>query len=99
MSKTVSLSVHKNTVERRRKRELAKDVQGQVEALIREADVRAFAFVAIDANGKAHARWDTGAILPMWAFPATVMEVLKLDMEQSGADEDWKPNLTVKGSK
>jgi hypothetical protein len=66
--KPVSLHAHKNKLEQRRKRELAKDATKAVEAIIREQDVRAYAFVAISSEGATFCRWDTGAILPMWAF-------------------------------
>lgn len=97
-AQAVSLTVHRNTVERHRKRALAKELQGRVEALVREQDIRAYAVVGIGANGEAYALWDTGAILPMWAFPATVREVLRADMQSSGIEDDWRPTLTVKGS-
>ncbi|MQY48199.1 hypothetical protein GAO09_19370 [Rhizobiales bacterium RZME27] len=97
MTKSVSLSVHRNKVENRRKRELAKDAKAQVEALIREKDVRAYAFVAIAADGTAYARWDTGAVLPMWAFADTVAHVLREDICQADVADDWRPNLTLKG--
>lgn len=97
MAKRVSLSVHRNTVERRRKSDLAKAVTGDVEALIREQDIRAYAIVGIAASGKAFCFWDTGAIMPMWAFPATIGEAVRRDMEESGISEDWVPALTVKG--
>ena len=97
MKKPVSLTVHRNKVESRRKRELASHAKARVEQIIRETDIRAFAFVAINAEGKMFATWDTGAIMPMWAFPAMIGEALRRDMEDVGVSEDWKPNLTVRG--
>ena len=97
MAKSISLTVHRNKVESRRKRDLAKDVQSQVEAIIRENDVRAYAFVAIAADGTAYSRWDSGAVMPLVAFPATVAELLHRDIANSDVVDDWKPNLTLKG--
>ena len=94
----MKLSVHKNTVERRRKRDLAHSAVTAVRGVIKDHDVRAYAFVAIDAKGKAHCYWDTGAILPMWAFAPTVAAALEDDLQRSGVDEDWVPALTVKGT-
>lgn len=91
------LSLHKNTVERRRKKELADNVVQAVRNTIEVADIRAYAFVAIDAKGGFHAAWDTGSILPMWAFPATIEVGLRDDIERSGVEETWRPNLTLKG--
>lgn len=93
----VKLSVHRNKVEARRKRELAKDLQNRVEALVREQDIRAFAIVGISADGSAFALWDTGAILPMWAFADTVATILKKDIDNCEVVDDWKPSLTLKG--
>lgn len=93
----VKLSIHRNKVEARRKRELAKDLQNRVEAMVRENDIRAFAVVGIAADGQAYALWDTGAILPMWAFADTVATILKKDIDNCGVVDDWKPNLTLKG--
>lgn len=91
------LSVHRNKVESRRKRELAKELQSRTEAMVRENDIRAYAVVGIASNGKAYAIWDTGAILPMWAFADTFATTLRRDIEDSGVEEDWQPNLTLKG--
>lgn len=93
-----SLSVHKNTVERRRKRELAKSLSKAVEQLTRESDLRAYAIVGIGADGNAFALWDTGAILPQWAFADTVAHVLREVIRSCGIADDWRPSLTVKGS-
>lgn len=98
MAKVTKLSVHKNTVESRRKRNLAKDIASGAERMVREADIRAYAIVGIGADGKGYARWDTGAILPMWAFADVVAGILRQDLAMSDAAEDWRPNLTLKGS-
>lgn len=97
LNRVSSLHLHKNTVEGRRKRQLAAAVKADVENIIREQDVRAYAFVAIGADGKAYSTWDTGNILPMWAFADTVATVLKEDIKTAGVDDGWKPNLTLKG--
>jgi hypothetical protein len=97
MAKAVDLAVHRNTIEARRKRELARDVAGRTLKLARDNDIRAWAFVGLDAKGKAHALWDTGAILPLWAFADTIGNALRRDIEESGVAEDWRPALTLKG--
>lgn len=94
----ISLSVHKNKLEARRKRELSKRLKANVETLVREEDIRAYAVVGINANGSAFALWDTGAILPRWAFADTVATILRKDIEDhSEAEDDWRPTLTVMG--
>lgn len=97
-SKVLRLHVHKNKVESRRKRELAKCLQRNVEALVREQDIRAFAVVGINSEGQAFAMCDTGAILPQWAFADTVSNILRRDIEASAVEDDWRPSLTVRGS-
>lgn len=96
-SRPINLSVHRNTVEARRKRTLSRAARRDVEAIIREHDVRAYAFVAIAADGGMIATWDTGSILPGWAFPSTVQEILRRDMAQTDVEETWKPPLPLKG--
>lgn len=92
------LSAHRNKVEARRKRELAKTLQSRVESMVRENDIRAFAVVGIASDGQAYSLWDTGAILPMWAFADTVATILRKDIDNCGVEDDWRPNLVVKGS-
>jgi hypothetical protein len=93
MAKVTNLTLHKNTVEKRQKRERAKGLCREAERMVREADLRAYAVVGIDANGEAHAVWDTGAIMPMWAFPAVIGRVLEMDIARNQELEDWVPPL------
>ena len=97
MAKPVNLTVHKNTVERRRKRELAKTLKSLVDTLTRENDLRAYAIVGIGADGNAYALWDTGDILPMWAFADTVSHVLREDIRSSNVEDGWRPALPGRG--
>lgn len=87
------LTVHRNTVERRRKKELRDDAVAAVKGILSEYDVRAFAFVALDAEGRAIAAWDTGKVMPLWAFPGAVMRVLDHDIASSGVQEDFRAPL------
>ena len=92
-SRPINLTVHKNTIEKKQKRELAKDAQRRVERVIRECDLRAYAFVGIGADGSAYAVWDTGAIMPMWCFGGAMASILQCDMENEIEGDDWKPPL------
>ena len=91
--KPVNLTVHKNKVESRRKRTLAKELRSGVDKMCREDDLRAYAVVGIGADGKGYALWDTGAVLPLWAFADTVAGLLRADIAHSDVEEDWKPSL------
>jgi hypothetical protein len=97
MTKSISLSLHKNKVESRRKRELARAATRGVGAMIREKDIRAYAFVGIGSDGKAYALWDTGNILPLWSFADTVATVLKRDIEVADVEDGWSPSLNWRG--
>lgn len=90
-------TVHKNTVERRVKRERRDTAVADVRGLMSAHDVRAYAFVGITAEGKAVACWDTGSILPMWGYPEMIAAALRRDMEESGIAETWTPPLPLKG--
>lgn len=96
MKRPVSLSAHRNKVEARRKRELANDLTRQVRDLVKERDIRAYAVVAVGSDGGFYALWDTGAIMPMRAFPNAVSQALSDDIHNSGVDDDWRPTLTIK---
>lgn len=90
----LSLHVHKNKIESRRKRDLASNLTRDISRMVKEHDIRAYAIIGIGSDGKAYAYWDTGGILPMWAFPATVSQILQRDMESCDVQDDWKPPLT-----
>lgn len=93
MAKMVNLSAHRNTLEGRRKREAAKAASGKVLGIMRQEDISAYAFVGISSTGDVFATWDTGAIMPMVAFPEVVRSMLAEDMAQSGVQDDWKAGL------
>ena len=96
MTKPVSLTVHKNTIERRRKRTMARELATHAERMMRECDLRAYAIIGIGADGKPYAVWDTGAIMPMWAFPETMAAALRASIEQEGIEDDWRPPMERK---
>lgn len=89
-TKPVSLSVHRNTIEGRKKRERARDASAQVLNLMRQEDIRAYAFVGIAADGGTFALWDTGGIVPMRVFPSVVREALSDDIFNSGIEDDFR---------
>lgn len=93
--KPISLTVHKNAVERRRKRDMSRELCREAGKMVRERDIRAYAIVGIGANGKAYACWDSGSIMPLWAFAETMGSVLRDDIAVSGVKDDWKPPLVV----
>lgn len=93
MPKSASLSLHKNSIERRRKREMSDSLVTHVRKMVRECDVRAYAVVGIGADGKARAVWDSGGVMPLWAFGETMGAVLREDVLNHVEDDDWRPPL------
>jgi len=90
MAKSVNLTAHRNTIEKRRKHAFAKDFAANVGNIIAENDVRCAAFIGIGADGRAFAWWDTGGLVPMYGFPETMGAVLKHSVEESNVQEDFK---------
>ncbi|MBG7616480.1 hypothetical protein IWC96_14475 [Brevundimonas sp. BAL450] len=93
MKRPVSLSMHRNKVEARRKRVVAADLTRQVGKLVRDCDVRAYAVVAVSSDGGFYTLWDTGGVMPMRAFPHAIQQALSDDIHNSGAEDDWRPSL------
>ena len=102
MKKPVNLTAHKSQIERKRRKDVRKDMETLARGMASSGDIVAYAIVGITADGSARAVWDTGGAVPMWAFPATVREILSEDMMNSGAEEDFRRPLldrAWKGSK
>lgn len=93
-SKPIPLAVHRNTIQGRRKRERAKEASRNVFSVMRQEDIRAYAFVGIGSDGKCFALWDTGGVVPMRVFPGVVKEVLSDDIAQSGLEDDFRASIS-----
>jgi len=94
MTKAVSLTVHRNRIEKKHRRDLERDMVTGARKMARDYDLMAYAIVGIDNTGKASAIWDTGSSIPLWSWPGTVYRILDHDIETSGAKEDFKkPDL------
>lgn len=102
MKKPISLSVHKNQVERRRRKDLRREMQDHCYKMTSSGNIVAYSIVALADDGRAFAVWDTGGAIPMWSFPQTVAAVLKEDIQESEVEDDFKRPLidrAWKGSK
>jgi len=100
-AKPASLTLHRNRIEARRKKDVARTVATQTLRLVREKDIRAYAFVGLAADGSVYALWDTGAAIPVRALAPLFSEVLTTDIHNAMADglkDDWRPALNPKGS-
>ena len=87
---TVNLTVHKNRVEKQKRRERVKDMVSGAKKMAQDNDLTAYAIVGITKTGDAMAYWDTGGSIPMWALPGAVYRVLDHDIAASEAAEDFK---------
>lgn len=94
MAKVVNLTVHRNTLQRRRARELGREMAHDAAKMGRERHIIAYAVVACDVNGAWTTAWDTGSHIPMWAFPYAVMDTLI--SSQIDVVEDFKAPLKPK---
>jgi hypothetical protein len=99
MTRAVNLTAHKNTLANRQKRDRAKDAGTRVEAMIRENDIRSFAFVGLGSDGRAFTFWDTGGIVPLFGFPETMGAILRIDVDRGGAEENYRAPVTGGGFK
>lgn len=95
--KPTKLSAHKNTIEKRRKKELANDITRAGAKMCRDRDIRAYALVCIDSKGRGYVNWETGSIVPIWAFTGMISAILQRDIEEADLDETWRPPLPIKG--
>jgi hypothetical protein len=88
-----SLSVHKNKIEARKRRELQRDMSRSVHEINQARHVKAYAIVTFNDDGSACCDWDTGGIMPMWGFGEAVSEVLRTDLAQRAHHEDYRPKI------
>ena len=82
------LSVHKSNILKRERRQVREELRGHVERLTAESNVVAYALVLFDDQGNATSQFDTGRIMPLWAFPGACEYVVRCDVEK--ADEDYQ---------
>lgn len=87
----VSLSVHRNTLRRRKRQEAQRELLGEIRRLVTSSDCRAYAVVVMDADGTARTMWDTGRIVPLWSFGSTIAHILNEDIRDAGTVDDNLP--------
>lgn len=100
--KPVNLALHKSQIERKRRKDIRRDMTKAASSINDNANIVAYAIVGMSDDGRCFAAWDTGGVLPMWGFPETVKGIIDQDMRDSNVDEDFKRPLidqAWKGSK
>lgn len=90
MAKTVNLSLHKSQVERRERKAVRGDMVAAAKAMPSN-DIVAWAIVGITRDGNAHAAWDSGQIMPLWAFAPAISRILQCDTDT--VQDDYKAPL------
>lgn len=95
MKKPVSLTAHKSQIERTARKTIRTEMVGAAQAMASDHNILSYAIVGFDDEGRAFAAWDTGKIMPKWAFPAAVFRVLDRDCDM--VEDDYKAPLRRTG--
>ena len=88
----MKLSVHKSNIEKRERRAVREQMRKDVESLTAAGSVVGYAMVVFASDGTAIATYETGKIMPLWAFPAACEYVVRNAVEV-GTAEDFKAPL------
>lgn len=90
-SNIVSLTAHRNTRERRRRRDLRKEMIAAARQMSDAPDIKGYVLVGIGANGAAYCLWDTGQAIPLWSLPGFVHEVVSVEARGFDLPDDFDP--------
>jgi hypothetical protein len=82
--------VHRNTADKARQRAIKGEMVANAKAMSQDNAIVAYAIVGLTRDGQARAAFDTGQILPLWAFPDTIAGILRQDIWASDIPEDFK---------
>lgn len=86
MTKVVSLSVHKNTLEKRRQKELKKEAMASLKELLSECEPEAFVIAVIDKDQSLTSYTMPGSLRPA-EFALLLRDGLSEQLMLSGNDE------------
>ena len=84
--KVVSLSVHRNTAQRRRERQVSRDLISDAKKIAGRKDVSGYAIVAWDSNTDADVSWSytkeiNCSILPEFVKTSIIRKLAMIDKE------------------
>ena len=85
------LSVHRSNIEKRERRAVRDDMRKQVERMTAQGNIAGYAIITFDTEGNAAAAFDTGKLMPLWAFPGACEYVLKSEVMH--VEEDFRAKL------
>ncbi len=80
MKKVTNLTLHKNTLEKHKLRELKKELCDSAKWLSRDFDLKGFALVIWDDKFNYRTDWSTGWVLPSHVMPEYVKGALLRDI-------------------
>ena len=82
-------TVHINTLRKRKRASAAADLMAAVKQAQREGVVAGYALIVFTEDGRARCRFDTGGLMPLWAFPGAV-EFVTRNAVMEGVEEDYQ---------
>lgn len=80
-------TVHLNTVRKRKRKEVTQQMLQSAQRLADSGQIAGYAIIVFDERGGASSRFDTGGLMPLWAFPGAVEKVL--DCATNKVAEDY----------
>lgn len=84
---TARLAVHLNTVRKRKRAAVGQELVALAKEFHAGGKVAAYALIIFNEDGKATCRFDTGGLMPLWAFPGAVEFVTR---DAIAVDEDYR---------
>lgn len=81
-------TVHLNTVRKRKRASVAAAMVADARNHARNGAVAGYALIVFTEDGKASCNFETGGLMPLWAFPGACEFVLRDGV--SGVDEDYR---------
>lgn len=83
-------TVHINTVRKRKRAQIGADMVRQAKELADHGAVAGYVLIAYDEEGRADCRFDTGGLMPLWAFPGAAQVVVLDAIQSDEVAEDYR---------
>ena len=84
---TTRLPVHINTIRKRKRATIGKNLVASAKDFNATGKVAAYAIIVFNDEGEADCKFDTGGLMPLWAFPGAVEFVTR---DSINVDEDYR---------
>ena len=86
MKKVTNLTLHKNTLEKHKRKELAKDLCDSAKRMSEDPDLKGFALVTWDDRFNFIADWQTGRVIPSHVMAEYVKGALLREISMMDAE-------------